>query len=124
MPVGPQPVDLDKGTGQLLTFPRRGRFAREQPHRDILDPHRLARPQRQVADNPVALVEQPQHGHALGHWGDPGLLGGSARHVDCDGLVLRFASLVREVATARGQQQGKRKDGGGTGHAYSGFHAS
>lgn len=122
MPVGPLPVDLDECTGQLLRFPRRTGFACAQPYGDILYPHRLAGPEGEVADDPVALVEQTQHGNALGHGRYPRLVGGGARHVDRDRLV--FGGLVAAAATARGHQQGKRKEGGTTSHAYSGFHAS
>jgi hypothetical protein len=116
------PVDLHKRTGQLFRLPRRGRLAGAQPDRHILDPHCLARPEREVADDAIALVQQAQHGDPLGHRRDAGLFGRRARHIDCDRLV--FSSLIAGAATARGRQQGKRKEGGGTGHAYSGFHAS
>lgn len=122
MPVGPLPVDLDECTGQLLRFPGCTGFACAQPHGDILHPHRLAWTKREVTDDPVALVEQTQHGDALGHGRYPRLVSRSARHVDSHGLV--FGSLVAAAAPARGQQQGKRKEGGTTSHAYSGFHAS
>lgn len=121
MAVGPQPVDLDEGAGQLLRFPRRGRLARPQPHGDILDPHRLSRAQREVADDAVALIEQPQHGNPLRHRRHAGLLRGRARYVDRDRLVLgRLLALV----AAGDKQQGEREDGGEADHAYSGFHAS
>jgi hypothetical protein len=122
LPVGPKPVDLDEGAGQLLRFPGRSGFAGQQPHRNILDPHRLARPQRQVAHDTVTLVEQSQNGDALGHGGHPRLLSCRARDVDRNRVV--FACLVAAVAAAYGQQQNDRKEGGRTGHAYSGFQAS
>jgi hypothetical protein len=122
LPVGPKAIDLDEGAGQLFGFPWRGRFTCPQADRDILDPHRLAGLQRQVADNAVALVEQADHRDALGHRRHPWLVGRSARHVDRDGLILCFVCPIS--ATACSEQQGKGEDGGKTGHAYSGFHAS
>ena len=122
MAVRTKPVDLDEGAGELLRFPRCRRFAGKQPHRDILDAHRLPRTQRKVADDAVALVEQAHHGDALGHRRHPWLLGSGARHVDRDRLGL--GRLFATVAAARGQQQSDWKEDRSTGHAYSGFHAS
>jgi len=116
------PVDLDECAGQLLRFPGRAGFASAQPYSHVLDSHCLARTKREVADDAVALVEQAQHGDSLGHGRYPRLVGRGARHVDRDRLV--FSSFVAAAATARGQQQGKRKEGATTSHAYSGFHAS
>jgi hypothetical protein len=110
LPVRPQPIDLDEGAGQLFLFPRRCRFAGEQPNGDVLDPHRLARPQREIADDSIALVEQPEHGDALSHGRYPGLFGRGARHVDRDGLIFR-CGLIAGAAAAHGQHRGKRKKG-------------
>jgi hypothetical protein len=115
-------VDLDEGARQLLCFPWRSGFAGEQPYGDVLDPHGLAGPQSKVADDAVALVEETQHGDPLGHRRNSGLLGSSPRNVDGDGLVFR--GLVRAITPGCCQQQRNRESGGGTGHAYSGFHAS
>jgi hypothetical protein len=122
LPVGPETVDLDKGACQLFRFPGRGRFAGSQPHGDILDAHRLAGPQCQVADDSVTLVEQAQHGDALSHRRYSRLLCRRTRNVERDRLVL--GSLVATVAAAYDHQQGDRKEAGYAGHAYSGFHAS
>ena len=122
MSVGSLPVDLDECSGQPFRLPRSARFAGAQPDRDILDPHRLARPKREVADDPVALVEQSQHGDALGHRRHPGLVGRRTRNVDRHRLI--FGRLIALAATGRGQHHGKRKEGDASSHAYSGFHAS
>jgi hypothetical protein len=61
----------------------------------------LARPKREVANDPVALVEQSQHGDALRHGRHARLLGRRTRHVGCDGLV--FSNLVAAAATGRSQ---------------------
>ena len=122
MPVRPQTIDLDEGPGQLFRLPWRGRFARTQPHRDVLDPHRLSRPERKIADDAVALVEQAQHRDAFGHRRHAGLLGRRAGYVDRHRLV--FGGLFGPVTAARDQQETKREDESVTGHAWSGFHAS
>jgi hypothetical protein len=61
-------VQLYERAGILLRLPWRGALARAQPHDHAFGkPHRLSRPQRQIAAFAVPLVEQPQHRHALGH---------------------------------------------------------
>jgi hypothetical protein len=101
--VGPESVDLDICSGQLLGFPGRGRLASAQPHGDVLDSHGLSRPQRKVANYPVPLVEQPQHRDPLRHGRNAWLLRGCARHVEGDRLVFR--RLIAAITAARGQQQ-------------------
>jgi hypothetical protein len=63
-------VELDERAGKLLTFPGRGRFAGAETHDGIVPAHRLARPQPDVADDPVALIENSQDGDALRHRSD------------------------------------------------------
>ena len=65
--IAPLDVELDEGAGERLGLPRRALFARAQPHHDVADAQRLARLHRQIALEPVALVEQPQHRDALRH---------------------------------------------------------
>ena len=60
-------VELDEGAGKLLDLPGRGGLAGAQPHDHVADPDRLAGPQRQVAREAVALVEQAEHRDPLGH---------------------------------------------------------
>jgi hypothetical protein len=119
--VRPADVDLHKRPGQPFQFPWRGCVAGLEPHRYILDPHRLARLQRQVANDAVALVEQPQHGHPLGHRRDPRLVGGRAWDFHGQRLVIRF---VAPVASGKQRQCGKEDEGARKRHSYSGFHAS
>lgn len=99
-------IDLDKGSGQLFLFPRRRRVARLQAHRYILDPHRLARLQRQVANDAVALVEEAEHRNPLSHRRDPGLVGGRSRYFDGQRLVVRLVTLF---AAGKERQRGKNK---------------
>ena len=63
--VGLLDVELDERAGQLLFLPRRGRLARAKAHDRVLPPHRLAGLERDVLDDAVALVEDPEHGDAL-----------------------------------------------------------
>jgi hypothetical protein len=60
-------VDLDEGAGQRLRFPRCGGFACAKANDDVLPTSRLTGSQGNVADDPVALVEDAEHRDALGH---------------------------------------------------------
>jgi hypothetical protein len=60
---------LDEGAGLGRILPRRGRFARAQPHDRAADPRRFAGLHLDIADQPVAFVEQPDHRDAIGHRG-------------------------------------------------------
>jgi hypothetical protein len=51
------------------------------------------------------------------------LLGGGARHVGRDGLIIGI-DLLRSLASARQEQRQDQQMGCWTLHAYSGFHAS
>jgi hypothetical protein len=68
LPVGLLHVELDERAGELLVLPRRGRFARAQPHDRIFPAHRLTGMKRDVLDDAVALVEDPQNSDSLRHW--------------------------------------------------------
>jgi hypothetical protein len=118
--VGPLHVDLDEGAGQLLVFPRRRRLAGAQADDDVLHADGLAGLQRQVADDAVALVEQAEHGNALGHRRHAGLLGRGTRHFDGDGialgrLVLSLAAGGEGDASSQGQRARR--------HSWSGVQA-
>jgi hypothetical protein len=117
--VRPFDVELDEGTGQLLGLPRRGCFTRPQADDGVLDPDRLAGPERQVADNPVALVEQAEHRHPLAHRGRPARLG-IGRQGD---VVDRFVGrrILAAAAGCPGKRRGKNK-GEARAHAPSGVH--
>ena len=102
--VGPLYIELNKSPRQLLIFPRRRRFARTQPDDCVVHPDRLAGLHRQIAHNPVALVEQAQNRHAIGHRGDPRLLARVSvgrRQPGAIGLLLR---LVAAPAPRQKQQ--------------------
>ena len=113
---------MDKGAGELLGFPRRGGFACAKAHNHVLDPHCLARPHPEVADDPVALVEQPDHCDPLGHGSHARLLRRGAGNVDRDGLIA-LLNLLCAIA-ARCRQQRKGQEGVEPLHAWSGFQAS
>jgi hypothetical protein len=123
--VRPFHVHLDERASQFLLFPRRCRFASAQADGDILHPHRLPRFQGQVANDPVALVEQAEHRDALGHRSYAGLVARGPRHVDRDGLVaLDLIALARPVAPCDHDKRQQREKGSISLHAWSGFHAS
>jgi len=63
-------VKLHEGAGQLLVFPGCGGLAGAQAYDRVVDPHGLARLQRQVPNDSVPLVEEAEDRHALGHRSD------------------------------------------------------
>lgn len=67
MLVGLLHVHLDESAGQFFHFPRRRRFARAEADDDVLPANRLTRTKSDVLNDPVALVEDAEHGDALGH---------------------------------------------------------
>lgn len=58
---------LDKSPDFGRRFPRRCRIARAQPDDGAADPRGVAGAHFQIADQPVALVEQRDYGNAFGH---------------------------------------------------------
>ena len=114
---------MQESTGQFFGFPRRSCFTGAQAHRHILDPHCLARPQGKVPDDPVALVEQADHGDPFSHGRHPGLIGVGTRDIGRYGLVA-LIDLLAAVATRREEGQCDWEKDGVPRHAYSGFHAS
>jgi hypothetical protein len=60
---------LDEGARFGRVFPRRGLFARAQPHDRAADPRRFAGLHFEVLDQSVTLVEQADDGDAFGHRG-------------------------------------------------------
>ena len=116
--VGPLHVELDEGAGQLLGFPRRGRLAGAKPDDRILDPDRSAGTQDQVADDPVALVEEAEHRDPLRHGRHSGKVPGRLRQAD----GLRGALLPRSgfAFAPGGGEQGDRHDYRCDPHAQSG----
>jgi hypothetical protein len=121
-PVGQLDVELDERPGQHFILPRRGRLAGAQPHDDVLEAHRLAGPQRQVADDPIALVEQAEDRDALGHRRDA-RLGAGRRCGGRGGPLSRRLPLGLAAAVAAGgaQADGNQQSRSAT-HAQSGVH--
>jgi len=120
--VAPLDFELEEGAGQFLIFPRRRGLAGKQPHGRVLDPHRLARLQRQVADDPVALVEEADDRDALGHRGHALL--GLGRGLPAVRLAaLLFVTLAASAAGKRERKQGAQGRGGAH-RAYSGIQGS
>jgi hypothetical protein len=120
-PVGLEHVELQECAGQLLILPRGGRFACPEPDDRVVHPHRLARLHLDVANDPVALVEKPDHGHPLAHRGDVGMLAGASPALGkLDAIAL---VLVVALASRREQQHHQRAGNGGASHAQSGVQA-
>jgi hypothetical protein len=67
--------------GQLLLFPWRRGLAGAKLDDHVFPPRRLAGAEGDVLGDAVALVEDPEHRHALGHRRDPGLAAGRGRAV-------------------------------------------
>jgi hypothetical protein len=117
-------IELDEGTGEAFIFPRRGRVARAQADHRVAEADRLAGFQRDVADDAVALVEQPEHRDPLGHRRDPGDRFDRARRVDRNrrGTIGRLAGVTRAaIAACEREQQRQRPKA--RHEDYSGFHA-
>ena len=94
LPVGALHVELDEGSGQPLALPRRSRFAGPQPHDSVSHMHRLSWLQHYVADDPIALVEQPENRDPLRHRRHIGLRrrpAGGRASLPPDGRLLRLA---------------------------------
>ncbi|HET7708852.1 MAG TPA: hypothetical protein VFK50_04865 [Sphingomicrobium sp.] len=99
-------------------MPRRTGFAGAQADDRILVANRLPRPQGQVANDPVALVEQADDGDPLGHRGNARLAGDRCpRDVDCDRLAL-FRLFI---PIAAGKQRDRDEGDSGGAHDYSGI---
>ncbi|EQB13156.1 hypothetical protein RLDS_17705 [Sphingobium lactosutens DS20] len=130
-------VQLHERARFLDIFPWRGRLARLQPHDRITHAHRLARLQRQIAGQAVALVQQAQHGGSFGHRraGHDAIVGGADRrafHLDRPGPIGRRQGVI---VAARCQRQGagqhdhvwkdrRERPRRASAHAASGLHAS
>jgi hypothetical protein len=119
--VGPLHVDLDEGAGQLFGLPRRGRLACAQPHDHVFPPHGLARAQRHVLNDAIALVEDAEHRDALGHRGHPALPGSRCRRI---GRGRRRRILLLGAPAAGREREHNQQRRGNPGHFYSGIHGS
>jgi hypothetical protein len=114
-------VDLDERARQLLFFPRRGRFARTQPHDYILPPRGLAGVERDILDDAVALVEDAEHRDPLRHRRDAALAVGGRCNLPRGGR--RRILLLASPPARHKRDCGKQgcRDGS---HYYSGIHGS
>jgi hypothetical protein len=108
LPVGAAHVELDEGPGQLLGLPGRRRLAIAQPHDHVADTDGLAGPEREVALDAVALVEQAEHCDPFRHGRGAGreLLDG-LRHVDR--LVFDRGVVLAAALSAPGRAGGERE---------------
>jgi hypothetical protein len=122
-PVGKLDVELHEGTRQGLVLPRCGGFAGSQADHRVADAHRLARPQRDVANDPVALVEQAQDGDPLRHRRYAGL-GACRGSVGRGGgsLARRLALGLPLAVAPRRTQREQAKENEPAAHAQSGIH--
>jgi hypothetical protein len=114
-------VDLHERAGQLLVFPWRGRLAGAQPDDRVLPAHRLAGVERDVLDDPVALVEDSEHCDALRHRGDAAFA--VRRRGGLPGGGQRGIRLVRTLVARRKRERSEQQCRGGL-HAYSGIQGS
>ncbi len=117
-------VELDECARQAVVFPRRAGVARAQPNHRVAEADRLSRLQRDVANDAVALVEQPEHRDALAHRGHPGHRSDRLGHVERNGIgaIDRLVGVTRELVAARGERH-QRDQGEAARHDYSGVHA-
>jgi len=60
-------VELDEGAGIMFRLPWRGLLAGAEADDHVADARRLARLERHLTGDAVALVEQPEHRDAFGH---------------------------------------------------------
>ena len=125
---------LDEGAGLGRIFPRRGLFARTQAHDRAADASGFAGLHLDLADEPVALVEQAQHRNALIHrcrafdsadlvrdaFGLGELRGGFARPLAAGTAVARSQRSRRD----KRQQQGLGKIAAHEAQSAPGRHAS
>jgi hypothetical protein len=113
LPVRPLHVELHERAGQLLAFPRRTRLARLQANDRVPHPHRLPGSQAQVANDPIALVEEAQNGDALAHRRDSDLLrrGGTSAVLRGRGLRPGLLRLLLLLPLSAGGERKKRRRG-------------
>jgi len=104
-------VQLDEGASQPLILPRRARLARAQPDHRVAHADRLPRTKREVADDAVALVEQPQHRDPFGHRRHAHRRLDRARHVDRHRIaVIRGARTIAALVAPASEHQCRDHD--------------
>jgi hypothetical protein len=129
-------VELDEGAGFLDIFPGRAGFASLEADDRIADTQCFARLHRQIAGQPVALVEQADDGAALRHrrTGQHAIVGRADRAAfDLDrprlvggGQIIVATGSQRQGAGQQGKamQDRRERPRRTPGHAASGLHAS
>jgi len=118
-------VELDEGTGQALILPRSAGVAGAQADHRVAKADRLAGPQSDVADDAVALVEQPEHRDALRHRRHPRHRFGRLRRVDRYRIsaVGGLPGIARATIAARAKREHEGQRDQAPEQDYSGFHA-
>jgi len=100
---------LDESPRLGRIFPRRGGFARAQANDRATGADGIARLHLELADQPVALVEQADHRDALVHRGRPLDPADFLRHAFGLGeLRGRLAGALAVVAAVARRQRGRR----------------
>ncbi|MBE1527818.1 hypothetical protein GGC65_002274 [Sphingopyxis sp. OAS728] len=119
---------LDKRTRFGRIFPRRGLLARAQPHDRAADPRDIAGLHLEIADQPVALVEQADDGDTVGHRGRALDAADFLRHTFGfgDGRDGGAASRFRGCPVAGGQRgRSQKRDQRGRNLArHAGLHSA
>ena len=123
-PVGLGNVELDERPGQPFILPRRAGIAGAQTDHRIAHADRLAGLERDIADDAVALVEQPEHRDSLAHRGHPRHRLDRPGHVDGHGIgtVDRLVTVAGAPVAACAQRHHSEKEKARS-QDYSGFHA-
>jgi hypothetical protein len=98
-------VHLDERAGQFLILPRRGGFAGPEAHDDAIPAGRLAGLQTDVANDPVALVEEAEDGNAISHRGHARLLARAGVRALRRSAVRLFCALILLPAAAAREKQ-------------------
>ena len=118
-----QIVELDEGAGQALGFPRSGRIAGAEAHHNVFHPNRLARLQGKVANDSVALVEQGNHRHPLGHRGHARRIDPRGKRLGGDLIVGQWLVGTGRIASGNCQRKHGSSDDARHPHAWSGVQA-
>jgi hypothetical protein len=120
--VGLLDVDLHERPGELLRLPRRGGLACAKADDHVLPPNGLAGPERDVLDDPVSLVENPEDCDPLRHGRHSALPRGGRRRLH-SGELDRILLLLRAFP-ARRERESHQQRCPELRHAYSGIHGS
>jgi hypothetical protein len=116
-------IDLHKRAGQFFFFPRRRRLARAQAHDHVFPAHRLAGMERDVLDDPIALVEQAEDRDPLAHGGHPRLIDARRSRRVGDHRARRIL-LVSAAPAGRNGERKHGERGSLAAHVYSGIQGS